>query len=92
MQHSFALARLSPGSFAFVMATGIVAVAARQQGYARAALALFGLNVAAWVALSLLTALRLLRYRQEVLRDLRDHLRSPGFFTMVAGTGVLAPE
>lgn len=84
------LATLPPSSFAFVMATGIVAIAARQQGLVRASLALFSLNAAAWALLGLLSLLRLQRYPRHMQADLQDHLRSPGFFTAVAGTGVLA--
>jgi tellurite resistance protein TehA-like permease len=85
-----ALARLPPPSFAFVMATGIVAVAAHQQGWDRAALAWFDAGLFGWVALSLLALHRLVRQPGAVLADLRSHSRAPVFFTAVAGTGVLA--
>ncbi|HMA08415.1 MAG TPA: tellurite resistance/C4-dicarboxylate transporter family protein [Ramlibacter sp.] len=86
------LADLSPANFAMVMATGIVSLAARMQGWGTLAMALFGLNVAAWLLLCLLSALRLLRHPHRVLADLIDHLRGPGFFTLVAGTTVLGSE
>ena len=82
--------RLPPASFSFVMATGIVAVAASEQGFGRTALALFVIALAAWCALWLLSLLRLARHRSHVKRDLQDHARAPGFFTVVAGTAVLA--
>ena len=82
--------RLPPPSFAFVMATGIVAVAAHQQGWDRAALAWFDIGLFGWVALSLLALHRLVRHPHAVLADLRSHVRAPVFFTAVAGTGVLA--
>lgn len=82
--------RLPPPSFAFVMATGILAVAARQQGWPGLALALFDVALFAWVLLSLLSCWRLARRRHDVLADLRSHQRAPAFFTAVAGTGVLA--
>jgi tellurite resistance protein TehA-like permease len=84
------LSRLPPPSFAFVMATGILAVAARQQGWPRLALACFEVALLAWVLLSLLSCWRLARRPQDVVRDLRSHQRAPAFFTAVAGTGVLA--
>lgn len=82
--------RLPPPSFAFVMATGIVAVAAHQQGWEGAALAWFDAGLFGWVALSLLALHRLVRQPGAVLADLRSHARAPVFFTAVAGTGVLA--
>jgi len=84
------LSRLPPPSFAFVMATGILAVAAHQQGWPRLALGAFDLAVLAWVALSLQSCWRLARRTGDVLADLRNHQRAPVFFTAVAGTGVLA--
>jgi tellurite resistance protein TehA-like permease len=86
------LADLPPASFALVMATGIVSIAARLQGLIVVANALFALNVAAWLVLCLLTALRLTRHPERMLRDLRDHLLGPGFFTSVAATAVLGSQ
>jgi tellurite resistance protein TehA-like permease len=82
--------RLPPPSFACVMATGILAVAASQQGFAAPATLLFALAAAAWLVLSLLSWWRLARRPRQVMRDLRDHQRAPAFFTAVAGTAVLA--
>jgi tellurite resistance protein TehA-like permease len=86
------LAGLPPASFALVMATGIVSIAARLQGLHALSSVLFALNVAAWLALCLLTILRLGRHSGRMLQDLRDHLRGPGYFTAVAGTAVLASQ
>jgi tellurite resistance protein TehA-like permease len=87
-----ALADLPPASFALVMATGIVSIAARLQGWQMLANVLFAFNVAAWIGLCVLTALRLARHRDRMLQDLHDHLRGPGFFTVVAGTAVLGSQ
>jgi tellurite resistance protein TehA-like permease len=87
-----ALADLPPASFALVMATGIVSIAARRQGWQTLPNVLFAFNVAAWIGLCVLTALRLARHRDRMLQDLRDHLRGPGFFTAVAGTAVLGSQ
>jgi tellurite resistance protein TehA-like permease len=87
-----ALADLPPASFALVMATGIVSIAARLQGWQTLPNVLSAFNVAAWIGLCVLTALRLARHRDRMLQDLRDHLRGPGFFTAVAGTAVLGSQ
>ena len=50
---------------------------------------LFALNIAFYIALWVLTLLRLVRFRREFVADLVDHLRGPGFFTSVAATSVL---
>jgi tellurite resistance protein TehA-like permease len=87
-----ALAGLSPACFAMVMATGIVSLAARVQGFALIAWALFVLNIAAWLVFCVLSLLRVARYPRRVLADLADHLRGPGFFTTVAATAVLGSQ
>src|SRR5437763_60458 len=86
----FAVSRLPPPSFGFVMATGIVAVAAYQQGWPHLASLAFDLALLAWVLLGLQACWRLAQHPREVLADLRNHQRAPAFFTAVAGTGVLA--
>src|SRR5262245_61950124 len=72
------------------MATGIVAIAARQQGWPRLALFLFECAVVGWVALALQSAWRLARRPRDVAQDLASLQRAPAFFTAVAGTGVVA--
>jgi tellurite resistance protein TehA-like permease len=84
------LAGLSPANFAIVMATGIIGIAAGQQGHGMLAWVLLALNAAAWPAIAVLNIARLARHRAEMLADLRSHQRAPGFFTAVAGTAVLA--
>ena len=86
------LAELSPAYFALVMATGIVSLASQQMGLHSIAVTLFGLNVVAWVALWLLSVARMVRHRRRFFGDMVDHLRGPGFFTMVAGTAVLGSQ
>jgi tellurite resistance protein TehA-like permease len=83
---------LSPSYFAMVMATGIVSLAAHQQGPEFVAQVLFGLNVVAWLLLWLLYALRMLWYPRRFFGDMVDHLRGPGFFTSVAATAVLGAQ
>ena len=86
------LAEFSPANFAIVMATGIVGIAAAQQGYRRLALVMAALNAIAWPALVALSAARVLLHRGAVVADLHSHQRAPGFLTTVAGTGVLATQ
>jgi tellurite resistance protein TehA-like permease len=87
-----ALADLSPANFAIVMATGILGIAAGQQGFGTLSLAMLAFNALAWPTLVALTVARLLRHRAALLADLRSHQRAPGFFAAVAGTSVLASQ
>jgi len=86
------LADMSPAYFAMVMATGIVAIAAQMQGLVLVARALFWLNVGAWCVLWVLSLWRMVRHPRRFFGDMVDHLRGPGFFTMVAGTAVLGSQ
>jgi tellurite resistance protein TehA-like permease len=86
------VADLSPAYFGMVMATGIVSVAAAWLGHRSIAEALFGLNLAAYAVLWLLTGWRIARYPRRLLGDLVDHLRGPGFFTTVAATSVVGTQ
>lgn len=86
------LADLSPANFGLVMATGIVALAADMVGMAAIARALFVLNVVLYAVLWVLYLLRLALYPHRCLRDLTDYATGPGYFTVVAASGVLASE
>ncbi|HET8940687.1 MAG TPA: tellurite resistance/C4-dicarboxylate transporter family protein, partial [Rudaea sp.] len=86
------LPELSPASFAMIMATGIISIAMDQLGMHRAAMALLGLNLFAWIVLWALTLLRLARHMRRFAQDLVDHMRGPGFFTTVAGSAVLGSQ
>ncbi|MBS0325488.1 MAG: tellurite resistance/C4-dicarboxylate transporter family protein [Proteobacteria bacterium] len=83
---------LSPAYFGLVMATGIVSIAAHRAGFETIAVALLWLNVAQYALLWILTVWRIVRYRRELVEDLTDHRSGPAFFTVVAGTGVLANQ
>jgi tellurite resistance protein TehA-like permease len=83
---------LFPGYFAFVMATGIVSLAAHGLGMAAIALALLAINVIGYATLTLLFLVRVTVYPKRVIQDLCDHERGPGFFTLVAGTCVLGTQ
>lgn len=86
------LATLSPGYFGMVMATGIISLAAHLHAHVRIAMALFVLNCVVYVVLWLLTLLRVWRYPRHALADLLDHLRGPGYFTLVAASCVLGSQ
>ena len=86
------IADLPPACFGIVMATGIVSLAAHLQGLESVALALFILNIAAYVALWLLTFWRVARHPRRVLDDMVDHVRAPGFFTVIAATSLLGSQ
>ena len=74
------------------MATGIVSTAAQLLGWHVVSWPLFGLNILLYVVLAGLIVTRLLRHRERIRKDFRTHARAAGFFTLVAGTGVLGSE
>ncbi|HEY1300327.1 MAG TPA: tellurite resistance/C4-dicarboxylate transporter family protein [Stellaceae bacterium] len=86
------LAALPSSSFAAVMATGIVSIAASELGLGRLALALLAVNIVLFVTLWGLNLARLARFPAAVSADLRAHRRAPGFLTLVAGTNVLGEQ
>jgi tellurite resistance protein TehA-like permease len=71
------------------MATGIISIACFLLGMKTIALVLLVINVVAYIVLCLLLACRLLFFFSRVKADLNDHVKGPGFFTVVAGTCVL---
>jgi len=82
-------ADLFPGYFALVMATGIISVACFLLQMRTLSLVLLVINVVAYVVLCLLLLFRLVFFFSRVETDIKDHVRGPGFFTVVAGTCVL---
>jgi tellurite resistance protein TehA-like permease len=71
------------------MATGIVAIAVSNAGWAAGGRVLFWIGVAAYLVLWVLSITRWTWHWPAVRTDLTSHARGPGFFTVVAGTGVL---
>ncbi len=86
------LAELSPAYFGMVMATGIVSLAAHLLDMQFIAKALFQFNIVVYVTLWFLSMLRMIRYPGRFFGDMVDHLRGPGFFTVVAATGILGGQ
>ena len=84
------IASLFPGSFALVMATGIVSIAADQQGFggpSRCSGQRGGLRRAVGRVAAPARAVPRL-----ILDDLASHQRGAGFLTVVAGTNVLGSQ
>src|SRR5690625_83771 len=84
-----AVAGLTPGYFALVMATGILSVGTSLEGFEGLSSALMWMCIAAFVVLLGLTIIRTIRHREEIASDFLDPARAFGFFTYVAGTNVL---
>lgn len=83
---------LHPAYFALVMATGIISIAAHLLGMGQLATILLWFNIVAFGTLWLLTLSRIIWFPRRFFSDLFDHQLGPGFFTMVAGTGVLGSQ
>jgi tellurite resistance protein TehA-like permease len=86
------LSDLYPGYFALVMATGIVSIASYQENILWVPWILLGVNLVAYGGLWVAYGLRAAWYPGRAWTDLKSHGRGPGFFTMVAGTCVLAGQ
>lgn len=83
---------LFPGYFALTMATGVVSIACALLGMKGAAWALLAVNWIAYPTLWGLTFVRVAAFPAQIARDISDHQRAPGFFTLVAGTSVLGTQ
>lgn len=81
---------VSPGCFASVMATGIMAIGAHLEGLGVLSAVLFGLAVVLFAFFLVLVVWRVLRYPRALRADLHDPARAFGFFTVIAATNVLA--
>src|SRR5690606_16973505 len=72
--------------------TGIVSLASDMMDHPRLARALFVLNIAQYAALWLAYLLRAGLFPRRFFGDMIDHARGPGYFTLVAATGILASQ
>jgi tellurite resistance protein TehA-like permease len=86
------LKSLSPGCFAMVMATGIVAISAELHGLPQVGQALFWLNALFLAALLLASGARLVRHARDVAADMRSLGRGVGFFTLPAALAVFGTQ
>lgn len=87
-----ALRDMSPSCFGLVMATGIVSLALWMMSYPRLAAGLFYLNAAQYLVLWVLYGLRVCFHARNFFGDLVDHARAPGYFTLVAASGILSAQ
>lgn len=83
---------MHPAYFAMAMATGVVAIACHLFGLRELAVVLSGINLVAYPALWVLFIARATMFPERVAADLQDHARAPGYFTVVAATGVLGTQ
>src|SRR5690606_31758286 len=86
------LASMSTASFGLVMATGIVSVPASLLALPLVDAGLFKLNIVFFVSLWALNLCRLVSHPRRFLGDIADHLRAPGYYAMVAGSGILGTQ
>lgn len=87
---SEAIARLSPGYFALVMGTGIVSIGLHLTGFDLLSIVLLWIAAVSYVVLWVLYIWRAITHRSNMLQDLRGPEMAFAYFTVVAGTNVLA--
>jgi tellurite resistance protein TehA-like permease len=85
-----ALATLDPGYFAVVMASGIVSVGTDLLGHTVLSRIVLGVTIGAFVLLVAAYTVRMLWFTSWVRHSLHDPTTAMGYFTVVAGTDVLA--
>lgn len=83
---------LFSGYFAMVMATGALSIGSALLGMFRVAYTLLIINIFAYVILWLLTITRLIYFSSKILHDITNHVKGPGYFTMIAGTSVIGSQ
>jgi len=81
-----------PVYFSMVMATGIVSIAAYLDGLSVFPILLLWLNAVLYVLFWLFLIVRLATDPGRLFRELTDFKLGPGFFTVIAGTSVLARQ
>ncbi len=86
---SYALSGLTPAWFSVVMATGIVDIAAHTQGIPITPIFLMWANILFYTLLWVVYLARLVIFPRAFFSDFRQHMRAMGYFTIVAGSGVL---
>lgn len=83
---------LYPGYFAMVMATGALSLSLWYLDVPLAAEVLLYFNVFIFVLLLVLNGVRLLFNTNDFVQDLNDNGKGPGFFTLIAASGVLGSQ
>lgn len=84
-----AVRTLPPGSFSFVMATGIVSTAFLLVGWTVASFALLAIALGGLLLLTVASGWRLAAYREEMVADAVNPAKAFGYFTIVAGINVV---
>jgi tellurite resistance protein TehA-like permease len=84
------VATLDPGYFAVVMATGIVSIGARALGHPVLSTILVWCTAVAFVVLLAAYLVRAIRFPRRFVGSLKHSSSAVGYFTLVAGTNVLA--
>ena len=84
------LATLDPGYFALVMATGIVSIGSRLLGHNLIAEILLYTTTVGWIVLTLAYIIRAVRFPRRFVASLKAPSSAVAYFTVVAGTNVLA--
>ena len=84
------VANLPPGYFALVMGTGIISVGLNDTGFTLASNVLLVIAVMSYIALWGLLLWRAISFPQRIIADLRNPNIAFAFFTIAAGTDVLA--
>jgi tellurite resistance protein TehA-like permease len=92
MQIQNSIRTFFPGYFALVMATGIISLASHFLGIPVIPILFFYLNLFFYAVLWIITIARILLFRNDVTKDLTDHARGPGFFTIIAGTCIVGSQ
>lgn len=81
-----------PGSFAMVMATGIVSIAAKRLGFDASASVLLWVNIALFTLLWILLISRAALFPASIRSDIGDHWKGAGFFTVPAACAVFGVQ
>ena len=92
LQWREALRDMAPAYFGLVMATGIVSLASNMMGHPKLAQGLFDLNIVLYTLLWLAYLVRIFCFPRQFFGDMIDHAKGPGYFTVVAATGIVASQ
>ncbi|MDO8548773.1 MAG: tellurite resistance/C4-dicarboxylate transporter family protein, partial [Ignavibacteria bacterium] len=83
---------LPPAYFAMVMSTGIISISCYLLEMDLLAHILFWLNLWFYISLWVLSLLRIFFHHKDFFKDMIDHQKGPGFFTVVAGSCILGSQ
>lgn len=82
--------KLPPGSFSFVMATGIISTALYIFHQNFLSWLLLAISLIGYFVLLILYVLKIIKFRERFVQDGRSPGKSFGYFTIIAATNVLA--